>query len=155
VAFIAAVLCCGPARSPAANRKPGKQHDRDAQRQRDAEVVVEPEAAQQEGQQRQDHRAGRPGDRLADPGEGADDRLVLACTCAQFLAEPVDEEQAVVGADTEHQHGQQRLRHRGDLQAVRAEPGDELLRYQQCHHGGHEHDHGQPAESAARSAAAR
>jgi hypothetical protein len=103
--------------------------------------VVEPEAGQQQAQQRQDHRPRRPGDRLADPGEGADDRLLLPRASAQFLAEPVDEEQAIVGARPEHQYDQQSLRHRGDLQAVRPESRDELLRHQQRHHGGRERDH--------------
>ena len=47
-------------------RDPSDEHHGDPDRERDAEVVVDPEAREQQGQQRQDDGPGRCGDRLTD-----------------------------------------------------------------------------------------
>ena len=118
--------------------QPGQQHDGDAQGQRNPEVVVDPEAGEQQRDQGQDDGTGRGRDRHGDPGEGADDGGVGLRPGPEFLAEPVDEEEPVIGTRAEQQDDKQRLGDRRDLQAVGTQPGYEPLRDKQRHNARHE-----------------
>ena len=108
--------------------EPGQQHHADADGQRDAQVGVELEGGGEQGQQGRDDGGGGERDRLADPFHGRDHRLLAVQACAQVLAHPEDEEQAVVRARAEDQHDQQDLGQRRDLQPVLRGLGHERAR---------------------------
>ncbi len=104
--------------------EPGQQHQRDGDGQRGAEAGVEPEGGQQQGEQGGDDGRGGERDRLADPGQGAGNRVVRCQAGAEFFPDPEDQEQPVVGARAEGQDEQHDLGERGHLQAGPARLGD-------------------------------
>ena len=105
--------------------RPASSITDDADGQRDAEVVVDAEAGQGEGQQGDHHGGRRGGDRLAHPGHRVATASFGSLAVEQLLAHPEDEEQAVVGPRPQQQDDQQDLGEEGDLEAVGPQGADE------------------------------
>ena len=90
-----------------------------------ADPPIQAEAGQQQAEEGGDDGGRREGDGLADPADRRFDGGVGGQTPAQVLAVAEDQEQAVIGAGSEHQGGEQQLEERGDLHAKSGRLGDE------------------------------
>ena len=124
-------------------RQAGQQHGGDADGQGHPEVVVEPEARGQQGEQGHDHGRRRGGDRLTHPLQRVHHGLVGLAAGVELLSDAEDEEEPVVGAGAEDEDDQQDLGEERNLQhrANAAEGADEGAGEQQDQRGrqqGHE-----------------
>ena len=102
----------------------GQQHDRYCDGQWGAEAGVQSEGGQHQREQGGNDGRGGERDRLADPGQGAGDRVVRGAAGPEFLPDPEYEEEAVVGAGAEGQDEQHDLGQRGYRQAGLARLAD-------------------------------
>ena len=105
------------ASSAGSSVSPAEQHGADADGQRDAELGVDLEGGDEQGQQGGDDGEGGERDGLTDPRDRRTHRVLRIRPATQVLADAEDQEQAVVGARAEHQHDQQQLSELRDLQA--------------------------------------
>ncbi len=119
-------------------RGEGGDDDRDGQRR--AERLEHAEAGEDQHREGDGDRAGRGGDRLADPGDGVDHGLLPGVARPQPLAVAEGEEQEVVGADAEDDDDQDRRQHRGGLQVERlGGVGDQAVRGRHRDHQREQH----------------
>ena len=105
--------------------EPGDHRAGDADRRDRAERRRVLRVGQRQDQHRQGHGQAAGEDRGPRAAQGARHRLVLVLGRAQLLAQSRDQQQAVVGADAEHQHDQDRGRVRGDGRAALRQQVDE------------------------------